>query len=263
MRYALGLEYDGSGFFGWQRQSHAPSVQQCVEKSLGIVANHPLTVTCAGRTDTGVHARGQVVHFDTTSERTDRQWMLGINSNLPDTVRAVWIRPVDDEFHARFGAFSRSYRYSVMNRWVRPAIAVNYYGWCREPLDEKQMHEAAQALLGKHDFSAFRSAGCSAQNAIREVTAISVTRSGDVVTMDITANAFLYHMVRNIVGSLVGVGCGDRTVKWFVDVFEGRSRELAGVKAEANGLCFMHARYDPKYGLPQKPEAFPFASETS
>jgi tRNA pseudouridine38-40 synthase len=189
--------------------------------------------------------------------------MLGINSNLPDSVRAVWIRAVDDDFHARFGAFSRSYRYSIMNRWVRPAIGVNYYGWCREPLDEKQMHEAAQSLLGKHDFSAFQSAGCSAQHATREVTAISVDRSGDIVTMDITANAFLYHMVRNIVGSLIAVGCGDRTVQWFVDVFEGGSRELAGVKAEANGLCFMHARYDPKYGLPREPEAFPFGSETS
>lgn len=263
MRYALGLEYDGSGFFGWQRQSHAPSVQQSVEKSLGIVANHPVTVICAGRTDTGVHARGQVVHFDTTSERSDRQWMLGINSNLPDAVRAVWIRAVDDDFHARFGAYSRSYRYSIMNRWVRPAIGVNYYGWCREFLDDLLMNEAAQALVGRHDFSAFRSAGCSAQHATREVTAISVRRSEDIVNIDITANAFLYHMVRNIVGSLVAVGIGDQSVQWFIDVFNSGNRKLAGVKAEAHGLCFMYVRYDQKYDLPQEAEAFPFAGDKS
>ena len=192
MRYVLGIEYDGAGFCGWQRQSHSPSVQQSIEKALGVVANHPVTVICAGRTDTGVHARGQVVHFDTASERTGRQWMLGINSNLPDAVRVLWIREVDDSFHARFGALSRTYQYSILNRWVRPAIGVSYYGWCRDDLNEEQMHEAAQVLHGRHDFSAFRSAGCSAQHAIREVTDISVSREQDIVRIDITANAFLY-----------------------------------------------------------------------
>lgn len=203
MRYALGIEYDGAEFNGWQRQSHAPSVQESVEKALGLVANHPVTVICAGRTDTGVHARGQVVHFDSISERSERQWILGINSNLPDAVRVLWIRAVDDSFHARFGALSRSYQYSILNRWVRPAIGVSYYGWCRKALDADRMHEAAQILSGKHDFSAFRSSGCSAQHAIREVTSISVSRQEDIVKIDITANAFLYHMVRNIVGSLI------------------------------------------------------------
>ena len=263
MRYALGIEYDGAGFFGWQRQSHAPSVQQCVEDALGVVANHPVTVVCAGRTDTGVHARGQVVHFDSPSERSQRQWMLGINSNLPDTVRVLWIRVVDDNFHARFGALSRSYRYSIMNRWVRPAIGVASFGWCRDVLDDQRMHEAAQLLQGKHDFSAFRSAGCSAQHAVREVTAISVRRQKDVVNIDITANAFLYHMVRNIVGSLVAVGRGEESLQWFGDVFKSRDRKLAGVTAESRGLCFMAVRYESKYDLPEAAEAFPFPTGVS
>ena len=259
MRYALGLEYDGSEFYGWQRQGNTATVQQSVEHALGVVANHPVMVICAGRTDTGVHARGQVVHFDSSAKRTARQWMLGINSNLPDAIRTVWIREVDNSFHARFGAYSRSYRYSIVNRWVRPAIGVTYFGWCREPLDEDRMHTAAQVLTGKHDFSAFRSAGCSAQHATREITLISIQRQVDQVSIDITANAFLYHMVRNIVGSLIPVGTGDKSVQWFQEVFEGRDRKLAGVTAESQGLCFMHVRYDKKFDLPVQSEAFPFA----
>ncbi len=187
--------------------------------------------------------------------------MLGINSNLPDAVRSIWIREVDDSFHARFGAYSRSYRYRIMNRWVRPAIGTAYFGWCRTPLDEQRMHTAAQALAGRHDFSAFRSAGCSAQHATREVTSISVQRQDDQVMIDITANAFLYHMVRNIVGSLVAVGTGDKSVQWFQEVFEGGDRKLAGVTAESQGLCFMNVRYDRKYNLPEQAEAFPFAKQ--
>ena len=259
MRYALGIEYDGAAFFGWQRQSHAASVQQSVEKALSVVANHPLTVICAGRTDSGVHARGQVVHFDSSSERSERQWVLGINSNLPDAVRVLWIRKVDESFHARFGAHSRSYQYRILNRWVRPAIGVSYLAWCRDELDVTSMNVAAQILMGKHDFSAFRSAGCSAQHAIREVTSISVTRQEELVTIDITANAFLYHMVRNIVGSLIVVGQGEKSIQWFADVFHGQDRKLAGVTAESQGLCFMSVRYEPKYNLPENIEAFPFA----
>jgi len=238
MRYALGIEYDGAKFFGWQRQSHASSVQQCVEESLAKVANHAVRVTCAGRTDTGVHARGQVVHFDSQSERSSRQWILGINSNLPDAVRVLWVREVDDSFHARFSAYSRSYRYSLLNRWVRPALGVSYYGWCRKSLDVPRMHEAAQVLKGRHDFSAFRSSGCSAQHAVREIQSIHVTRDGDFVNIDIIANAFLYHMVRNIVGSLISVGKGENSSQWFTDVFLGQDRALAGVTAEPQGAVF-------------------------
>lgn len=259
MRYAMGIEYDGAKFFGWQRQSHAPSVQQSVEDALTAVANHSVTAICAGRTDTGVHARGQVVHFDSPAERSDRQWILGVNSNLPEAVRALWIRSVDDDFHARFGAYSRCYQYSILNRWVRPAIGHDYYGWCRQALDVSLMHEAAQVLLGKHDFSAFRSSGCSSQHAVREVTDIRVSRDGDVVKIDICANAFLYHMVRNIVGSLIPVGLGEQSVQWFEEVFKGGDRKLAGVTADSQGLCFMSVRYDPKYNLPEVAEAFPFS----
>lgn len=255
MRYALGIEYDGARFCGWQIQNHSPSVQHSVEKALEAVADHPVSVICAGRTDTGVHARGQVAHFDSPSKRSERQWVLGVNSNLPDTVRVLWTRQVDESFHARFGAYSRSYRYTIMNRWVRPAIGVDYYGWCRETLDEKRMHRAAQVLQGRHDFSAFRSAGCSAQHAIREVTDIAVSRDAEVVTFDISANAFLYHMVRNIVGSLIPVGTGERSIEWFAEVFQGRDRTLAGVTAEPQGLCFMNVRYDPRYNLPESAES--------
>lgn len=256
----MGVEYDGSEFAGWQRQSHSPSVQTEVERSLARVANHEVTVICAGRTDTGVHARGQVVHFDTESVRSERQWMLGINSHLPDSVRAVWIKQVDDDFHARFGAFSRSYQYRIMNRWVRPAIGGKYYGWCRDLLNEQLMHEAAQVLVGRHDFSAFQSAGCSAQHAVREVSSIAVNRNEDVVSVDISANAFLYHMVRNIVGGLIAVGTQEKTPDWFKQVFEGGDRKVAGVMAESNGLCFMSVRYDPKYDLPVQAAAFPFSN---
>ena len=261
MRYAIGIEYDGAEFCGWQRQNHAPSVQLSVEKALASVANHAVAVICAGRTDTGVHARGQVVHFDSPSIRSDRQWILGINSNLPDSVRVLWIRLVDVSFHARFGALSRSYQYRILNRWVRPAIGSTYLGWCRYALDTGVMHDAAQILTGKHDFSAFRSAGCSAQHAIREVTVISVSRDEDIVIIDITANAFLYHMVRNIVGSLIPVGLGEKSSQWFTEVFQGRDRKLAGVTAESRGLYFMSVRYDPKHGLPQCEKAFPFAGQ--
>lgn len=261
MRYALGIEYDGAGFFGWQRQSHAPSVQASVEQAISSVANHDVTVTCAGRTDTGVHARCQVAHFDSDSPRSERQWVLGINSNLPGTVRVLWARQVDDEFHARFSAHSRSYRYQIMNRWVRPAIGLTSYGWCRHQLDADSMHAASQSLLGTHDFSAFRSSGCSSQHAVREVTAISVRRRGDIVAMDISANAFLYHMVRNIVGSLIEVGKGEQSVAWIATLLEGRDRTVAGVTAEPKGLYFMHVRYDPKYNIPAESEAFPPVGE--
>jgi tRNA pseudouridine38-40 synthase len=256
MRYALGIEYDGAGFCGWQRQDHAPSVQSSVEQAIGIVADHQVTVICAGRTDTGVHAFCQVAHFDSDSRRSERQWVLGVNSRLPSTVRVLWARQVDDSFHARFSAHSRSYRYRIMNRWVRPAIGFNRYAWCRHKLDAARMHEAAQYLLGTQDFSAFRSAGCSSQHAVREVTSISVTRCGDIVNMDITANAFLYHMVRNIVGSLTEVGKGEQPPEWIADLLAGRDRTVAGVTAEPQGLYFMSVRYDPIYGLPDSAESF-------
>ena len=250
MRYALGLEYDGSGYSGWQRQNHSPSVQIEVERSLAEVANHEVTVICAGRTDTGVHARGQVVHFDTVSTRTDRQWMLGINSHLPDDVRAVWIKAVGDDFHARFGAYSRRYQYRIMNRWVRPAIEGQFYGWCRQPLNENVMHEAARCLVGRHDFGAFQSAGCSAQHAIRDISNITVKRNGDIISIEISANAFLYHMVRNIAGTLVAIGRGDEDTDWAGRVLAGRDRSGAGMAAPPHGLTLVRVYYPGAFGIP-------------
>jgi tRNA pseudouridine38-40 synthase len=257
MRHALGLEYDGSAFFGWQRQHQTLTVQQSLEDALSVVADHSVTVICAGRTDTGVHARGQVVHFDSPSERKHRQWMLGVNSNLPGAVRAMWVRTVDDTFHARFGAYSRSYQYTILNRWVRPAIGSSYYGWVRQPLDARRMDRAAKYLVGTHDFSAFRSSGCSANHATREITSIEVCREGDTVLINITANAFLYHMVRNIVGTLIPVGRGEQSVQWFRTVLESGQRELAGKTAASQGLCLVKVRYDPKFKIPEQHEAFP------
>ena len=179
MRYAAGVEYDGKAFYGWQTQRQEPTVQAELERALGQVADHPVRVICAGRTDTGVHGLNQVVHFDSEAQRSTRSWLLGVNSHLPATVCVRWLQGVDESFHARFSALGRQYRYRILNRWVRPAIDHGKVSWIRHPLDAGAMHEAAQLLLGEHDFSAFRSAGCSANHPVRELQAISVQREGD------------------------------------------------------------------------------------
>jgi tRNA pseudouridine38-40 synthase len=263
MRYALGIEYDGSRFNGWQIQRDDPSVQLALENAIRKVANHEASVTGAGRTDTGVHARCQVAHFDSESERTDRQWVLGLNSNLPASVSVRWVRAVSEDFHARFCAVERSYRYTIMNRWVRPALGTSQLTWCRYPLNESLMDEAAQCLLGEHDFSAFRSAGCKANHPVREITRVGVFRQGDEVIFDISANSFLYHMVRNISGTLIDIGKGDRPVNWVSELMEGRDRNRAGMTAGAEGLCFMSARYPDSFNIPSAMEAFPFGGPSS
>ncbi len=257
MRYALGIEYDGRGFHGWQAQREDPSVQLCLEKALAVVADHRLRVICAGRTDTGVHARCQVVHFDSEAERSERQWILGLNSNLPPTVCVLWVRQVDAEFHARFCAFERRYRYTILNRWIRPALRAGQVAWCPKPLDAEKMNEAAAALLGEHDFSAFRSAGCKARHAVREIRHICVRRKRDDVVLDIAANGFLYHMVRNIAGSLMDIGQGKKPVAWLAELLQARDRRLAGVTAPPDGLCFMAVRYPDSFALPREIKAFP------
>lgn len=254
MRYALCLEYLGSDFYGWQTQQQSPTVQECVETALACVADHPISVTCAGRTDTGVHALAQMVHFDTHVERTERSWVLGCNSHLAEGISALWVRPVLDDFNARFSAESRSYRYRILNRWVRPAVESKLVCWVRSVLDESAMDAAARELLGEHDFSAFRAAGCKANHAVREIKAISVERQGDYLDLEITANGFLYHMVRNIAGSLIEVGKGNRDPGWMRDLLENQDRMLAGVTATANGLYFLGPSYPDRYALP----GFPF-----
>ena len=243
MRIAIGIEYDGTAYNGWQRQRTGVGVQQRVEQALGEVANESIEVTCAGRTDAGVHATAQVAHFDTTAERSERGWLLGANSNLPDDINVRWVQPVGDDFHARFSATSRSYEYRILNRLVRSALHRHRAWWVHQPLDDARMHEAAQALVGEHDFSAFRAAGCQASTAVRELTSISVARDGDWLTIDVTANAFLQHMVRNITGTLVTVGMGEAPVAWLREVLDSRDRTQGGMAAPAHGLTLVRVTY--------------------
>ena len=250
MRYAIGLEYDGSGFFGWQTQRQEPTVQSSVETALGRVANHEVSVFCCGRTDTGVHAVCQVAHFDTEAQRPLRSWVLGANSYLPAGISMLWIREVDAAFHARFSAFARTYRYRILNRWVRPALDARRSSWCYHELDQRLMQEAAVSLAGVHDFSAFRAVACQARHAVREIHAIEVKRIGDEVHIEVSANGFLYHMVRNIAGCLLLIGQRKRPVSWMREVLESRDRNLCGPTAPPEGLYFLGARYPAHYGLP-------------
>jgi tRNA pseudouridine38-40 synthase len=250
MRIALGIEYDGTDFLGWQRLSHGNSVQGNLERALSFVAAEPIEVTCAGRTDAGVHGRCQVVHFDTQVQRDMRGWVLGTCSNLPASVAVLWAQPIADDFHARFSARSRRYRYTILNRSVRPALDARYVTWERHPLNATRMHEAAQVLIGEHDFSAFRAISCQAAHARREVKNLKVWREDEHVIIEIEANAFLHHMVRNIVGSLLPVGRGEQAVDWITALLEGRNREVAGPTAAASGLTFIGPRYERHWQLP-------------
>jgi len=255
MRYALGVEYDGSAFLGWQRLSRPgeageATVQQALETALGFVADARVDTVCAGRTDAGVHAACQVVHFDTDVVRDPRGWVLGATSRLPASVSIRWCLPVPGDFHARFSAHARRYRYSILNRAMRPALGRQYLTWERRPLDAEAMHRAAQALLGENDFSAFRTVHCQAPHARRELQEITVRREGEQVTLEVQANAFLHHMVRNIVGSLLMVGRGERPEGWIAELLAGRDRTVAGPTAPATGLVFLGPKYAARWGLP-------------
>lgn len=255
MRYALGVEYDGSEFHGWQRlgapgEEVAPTVQAALEDALASVAGTPVAVTCAGRTDAGVHAQCQVVHFQSEAPRTPRSWVLGTSTRLPAAVCVRWCLPVADDFNARFSARARRYRYRLLNRMVRPALGRQWLSWERKPLDAQAMHRAAQALLGEHDFSAFRTVHCQAAHARRDLQAISVVREGEQVVVEVQANAFLHHMVRNIVGSLLMVGRGEQPEGWIAELLAGRDRTLAGPTAPAGGLVFLGPLYPAHWGLP-------------
>ncbi len=250
MRIALGIEYDGTSYNGWQRQASGLGVQQRLEEALSLVADEAVEVTCAGRTDTGVHASGQVVHFDAAAERSDRGWLLGANSNLPDDISVTWVRRVDDGFHARFSATGRSYRYLILNRLQRSALHRHRAWWVHQPLDETRMNEAALCLVGEHDFSAFRAAGCQAGSALREITQIGVSRDGDWVTLRVSANAFLMHMVRNISGTLAAIGQGEAPVEWVSEVLESGDRKAGGITAPPQGLTLVGVAYPPEFGIP-------------
>jgi tRNA pseudouridine38-40 synthase len=253
MRIALGVEYDGSAFSGWQYQDHSPSVQEAVEKALSAVADVPVRVICAGRTDTGVHAGEQVIHFDTDVERSMRSWVFGANANLPKEVVILWAAPVSDEFHARFSAQRRRYRYVIFNRDVRPTFLARRTAWDYRPLDEQRMAEAARSLLGEHDFSSYRAVACQAKSPVKTVYSLEVKRSHELIFIDIEANAFLHHMVRNITGVLMAIGAGEQPVSWTRDVLEQRDRTLGGVTAPPGGLYLTRVTYPEVFNLPQIP----------
>lgn len=249
-RIALGVEYDGSRFSGWQIQKDGRSVQATLEQAVASVANQPIRTICAGRTDAGVHACAQVVHFDTEAERQSRSWVLGSNSALPDDVNVCWAREVPETFHARFSAQSRRYRYLILNRPIRSALCT-WRAWVVHPsLDAGTMTEAARLLVGQHDFSALRASGCQAKSPVRTVHELSVHRHGDWLIIDVHANAFLHHMVRNIAGMLVQVGRGDQPPGWAGEVLASGDRRQAGITAPAQGLYFYEVCYPEEFGLP-------------
>lgn len=257
MRIAMSVEYNGSGYSGWQSQPHAPSVQQVVEDALSIVADHAVAVVCAGRTDAGVHAWSQIIHFDTGAERSERSWVLGANANLPRDVSIHWAQPVPETFHARFSAVARSYRYIICNRWVRSGLQDQRATWVHAPLNEQDMHAAAQLFVGTHDFTSFRALACQAKSPVRTIHEFTVARQGELVIVDVTANAFLHHMVRNLVGVLISIGKGEQPIDWARAVLERRDRARGGVTAPADGLYFVNAHYPPEFALPKSHKHLP------
>ena len=237
MRIALGVEYDGSSFHGWQAQKQGVrTVQAVLEQALAQVADHSLRVICAGRTDTGVHGIGQVVHFDSASIRTPRNWVLGANVNMPPDVSVTWAQFVPDDFHARFSATGRHYRYLILNRSSRSALMARRATWIHKPLDAELMHAAGQSLLGRHDFSSYRALQCQAKSPVRTLRELRVTRQGERIELRVAADAFLHHMIRNIAGVLIAIGAGERPVGWAQEVLGLRDRTLGGVTAPPAGV---------------------------
>ena len=261
-RYALGIEYDGAAVYGWQRQNRVPTVQEYLENALSKVANTTINVQCAGRTDAGVHATGQVVHFDCAEHRPERAWTMGVNTNLPDSIAVTWAKQVDSEFHARFSASHRRYRYIIYNSPLRPAILGKGVTHCYKPLDADRMHEAAQALLGEQDFSAFRAAHCQSKTPFRNVTDVKVTRQGQYVILEIQANAFLHHMVRNIAGSLIEIGAQEQPVNWIATLLQSKDRTMAAATAKPHGLYLVDVTYPAQFDLPERPLGPLFLPET-
>jgi tRNA pseudouridine38-40 synthase len=250
-RVALGLEYDGRAFCGWQTQPGGCAVQDVLEAALAAVHGAPVSTVVAGRTDAGVHALGQVVHFDTCHARPESAWVRGVNAHLPEGVAVLWARAVDADFHARYGALERAYRYVLLNHPVRPALLAGRAGWCHALLDVDAMAQAAAGLAGHHDFSAFRAAECQARSPLRELRAARVERQGDFVLFEFRANAFLHHQVRNMVGALVWVGLGRRPPAWVGELLACRDRTRGAATFAADGLYLAAVRYDPKWALPE------------
>ncbi|MCF6283157.1 MAG: tRNA pseudouridine(38-40) synthase TruA [Candidatus Polarisedimenticolaceae bacterium] len=256
MRIALGIEYDGAGFHGWQIQQAVRTVQETLELALSRVANHPVRVHCAGRTDTGVHATGQVVHFETDAVRSMRSWLFGTNVNMPHDVSVVWAKEMPGEFHARFSAVGRHYRYVILNRASRSALQRDRMVWCHYPLDERLMHEAGQYLVGTHDFSSYRALGCQAKSPVKTIHRLQVSRQDERVTIDIHANAFLHHMVRNVAGVLMTIGRAEQPSVWAQQVLCYKDRARGGVTARPQGLYLTKVDYPEAFDMPLE-EPFP------
>ncbi|HSH48131.1 MAG TPA: tRNA pseudouridine(38-40) synthase TruA [Halomonas sp.] len=252
-RLALGVEYDGTRYCGWQRLRDIPSVQAALEGALSRIAGTTVRVHCSGRTDSGVHASRQVIHFDPPVPRSEKAWVFGTNANLPDDIAVRWVKPVDDEFHARFKALARRYRYLILNQPSRPVMERHQVTWCRDPLDAEAMHRAAQALVGENDFSSFRAAGCQSKSPWRHLHFIDVRRHGPLVAVDVQANAFLHHMIRNIAGALIRVGRGEQKDDYLSRLLALRNRAQGDVTAPPEGLHFVDCIYDPAWGLPREP----------
>lgn len=250
MRIALGLEYDGAPFCGWQHQPSGCAVQDHLELALSAFADSRIATVAAGRTDAGVHARAQVVHFDTDAVRDEVSWVRGPNASLPGAIRVVWARHVPPDFHARYAARSRTYHYVLMDDAVAPGLLRTRVGWFHRPLDVDAMREASAALVGEHDFTAFRDAQCQARSPVRTLLEARVDRRGGLVVFTLRANAFLHHMVRNVVGSLVYVGAGRQPVGWIAELIERRDRRLAAPTFAPDGLYLSAIEYDPAFGLP-------------
>ena len=253
-RYALTVEYDGSQFNGWQVQTGVPTVQETLETALSRVANHPVRVTGAGRTDTGVHATGQVAHFESSSPRSLRSWLKGANTLLPQGASILSVSPIGPNFHARFSATGRAYRYVIFNRPVAPTFLRSRVTWEYRPLDVSRMRAAAAFLVGQHDFNAYRAVACQSENSIRELRRLRVGASGQWIWVDAEAESFLQHMVRNIVGVLIAVGAGEKEPAWAGEVLNSRDRASGGVTAPPDGLYFARASYPAPYELPTMPE---------
>ncbi len=252
MIVAVGVEYLGTPYCGWQRQTHSPSVQSHVENALSQVAAHPVQVYCAGRTDTGVHAIGQVIHFETQAQRPSKAWVLGGNAHLPDDIAIQWAQVMPEDFHARFTAISRRYRYVIANTSSRPGVLNGQVTWVRDPLDEQLMNQAAQALRGEQDFTSFQAASCQSPTPFRNVFQVKVERRKEFVIVDICANAFLHHMVRNIVGSLIEVGRGNQKAEWIDWLLKQKDRTIAAPTAASDGLYFVQVNYPKGYLLPER-----------
>jgi tRNA pseudouridine38-40 synthase len=259
-RFAVGVEYDGGAFSGWQQQVGLSTVQSELESALAPLLAHPVAVTGAGRTDAGVHARCQVVHFDTAAQRSERALVLGTNTTLPSAVAVRWARAVPDHFHARYSALARTYRYCILNRLARPGLATGNVAFVYKPLQVEPMAEAARQLLGTHDFNAFRAAECQARTPVRNLMQLRVQRSGEFVLLEVTANAFLHHMVRNIAGLLIHVGSGEAAPSLALEVLESRDRRLAPATAPAAGLYLWRVHYPAVFGLPDDSDIMPSAA---